>query len=668
MSLPDVASPAGSTDGRGLLQKLVAAVRPEFRGDELVFDPRDPVFGGPPCRVPGCVRAGRGGGLCNGHYMRWRTAGKPDLDRFAATTDPRCASQFGKGPLSDAVPTFEGRVNLADLGPRLKLEVQYGLQRRRDEGRVKTPPTVIARMVRLLADLAVVSLLDWDEQTWRQRFGRPAPKDRGPRSLLIYARRQVEDLAHGTGWSVEYPRDDWRLRNLGMPTGDGAPSHLRFDHIPQDWLKDLAKRWVRWRLTTGLGATTAGRCVTAVTRFAQFLAAPQMRVIQLSEVDRVVLESYLADLHVEFAGRPVHRTHIGLLNAFFQAIRQHGWDPTLPTNALFHAEDYPKDGQQPPRALGENVMAQLEEPTNLDRWDNPAYQLITIILMRCGLRVSDALKLAFDCLTFDADAAPYLRYRNHKMKREALVPIDEQLHQLITDQQRSVLHRWPVGAPLLFPRPLANPDGRLPIGSGTYRDGLYRWLHRCDIRDEHGRSVHLTPHQWRHTLGTRLINRDVPQEVVRRILDHDSHAMTAHYARLHDTTVRRHWEQARKVNINGAAISLDPDGPLAEAAWAKQRLGRATQALPNGYCGLPIQTSCPHANACLTCPMFITTAEFLPQHRQHRQQVLQIITAAEARGQTRLAQMNQQVADHLEKVIAALEDDRGQPQAVADAS
>ena len=46
--------------------------------------------------------------------------------------------------------------------------------------------------------------------------------------------------------------------------------------------------------------------------------------------------------------------------------------------------------------------------------------------------------------------------------------------------------------------------------------------------------------QWRHTLGTRLINKDVPQEVVRRILDHDSAQMTSHYARLHDTTVRRH--------------------------------------------------------------------------------------------------------------------------------
>lgn len=56
--------------------------------------------------------------------------------------------------------------------------------------------------------------------------------------------------------------------------------------------------------------------------------------------------------------------------------------------------------------------------------------------------------------------------------------------------------------------------------------------------------------------------------------------MTAHYTRLHDTVVRRHREAARKVDITGQAVVVDPDGPLAEAAWAKQRLGRTTQALP----------------------------------------------------------------------------------------
>jgi hypothetical protein len=174
--------------------------------------------------------------------------------------------------------------------------------------------------------------------------------------------------------------------------------------------------------------------------------------------------------------------------------------------------------------------------------------------------------------------------------------------------------------------------------------------------------VHLTPHQWRHTFGTRLINRDVPQEVVRVLLDHSSGEMTAHYARLHDTTVRRHWEKARKVNAKGEAVTIDPDGPLAEANWAKQRLSRATQALPNGFCGLPAVRTCPHANACLTCPMFVTTPEFLPQHREHRQHVLQIITAAEARGRTRLAEMNQQVLGNLDNIIAALQAEPGPEQ------
>lgn len=244
------------------------------------------------------------------------------------------------------------------------------------------------------------------------------------------------------------------------------------------------------------------------------------------------------------------------------------------------------------------------------------------------------------------------------MKREALVPIDADLAEAITAQRRRVHERWPGGEPVLFPRVTDNDDGRESVGDGVYRKALHSWLKRCDVRDEHGQPVRVVPHSFRHTLGTRLINRDVPQEVVRRILDHDSHVMTAHYARLSDTTIRRHWEAARKVNIKGETVTLDPDGPLAEAAWAKQRVGRATQALPNGFCGLPVQQSCPHANACLSCPMFITTSEFLPEHRQHRQQVVQIITAAEARGQQRLIEMNQQVLGNLDQIITSLEDDQ----------
>ena len=75
-----------------------------------------------------------------------------------------------------------------------------------------------------------------------------------------------------------------------------------------------------------------------------------------------------------------------------------------------------------PRALAGHVMTQVEQPGNLARENNPAYRLVTLILIRCGLRVSDALKLPFDCVATDDSGAPYLRYRNHKMKREAARP------------------------------------------------------------------------------------------------------------------------------------------------------------------------------------------------------------------------------------------------------
>ena len=75
----------------------------------------------------------------------------------------------------------------------------------------------------------------------------------------------------------------------------------------------------------------------------------------------------------------------------------------------------------------------------------------------------------------------------------------------------------------------------------------------------------------------------------------------------------------------------------------------------NGSLSAPVK----FREACLTCPMFVTTPEFLPQHREHRQQVLQIISAAEARGQLRLVEMNQQVLGNLDNIITTLETDSG---------
>ena len=444
----------------------------------------------------------------------------------------------------------------------------------------------------VLAAAGASSLLEQPEEWWTA-LGAPT-NGRGWRPFILDARRRVEALASGAGWDTEYPRDIWRLRTLGI---DKPEATVSFAGIPQPWLRELAKRYIRWQLATGLSASTAGSGARAVTRFAAWLAALPEPPGGLDGVTRPLLERYLAVLQAEMGGQVRHSTYVGGLSGFLKAVRRDSWDGTLPATTAIYPEDFPARGARLPRGLAAHVMAQVEQPANLARQDNPAYRLITLILIRCGLRISSAAGLAFDCTVTDADGAPYLRYYNTKMKREALVPIDDELFRLIGEQQQRVLQRFPAGAPVLFPRQNGNLNGRRPISSHTYRSALDRWLEDCDIRDEHGKPVHLTPHQWRHTRGTVLINRDVPQHVVQKILDHDSPLMTALYARLSDKTVREHWERARKVGAEGQPVQISPDGPLGDAAWAKQQLSRATQALPNGYCQLPLVKTCPHANS-----------------------------------------------------------------------
>jgi integrase len=591
-----------------------------------------------PCLVGPCeLWAEPTSPLCYPHLRRWWRRGRPDLAGFArACGEPEAARQ---------------RADLTPLPGRMRLEVQYALQCRSDDKTVRNGPDIVRMAIRMLAGSGAGSLLERTEQEWRDACPDPPASHSAITALVAYAHRKVTTLAEGEGWDNEYPRDTWQLRRLGIASSHQAI--LQFGKIPQPWLKDLAKRWTRWRLSAGMAAVTCYAGVTAITRFAAFLQAAG--ITRPAQVDRGTLERYLPELHRALAGRASHRHEIGLLNTFLHDVRRHQWEASLPPGAMFFPEDYPRQPQALPRFLAEQVMAQVEDPANLARLGNPAYELITLILIRCGLRITDATSLPSGCITRDAGGAPYLRYYNRKMKREALVPVDEELDELIRSQQDRVRASWPDPPPVLFPRPFANIDGTRPIRSATYRTALCRWLERCDIRDEHGQPVRLTPHQWRHTLGTRLINRDVPQHIVQKILDHDSPEMTAHYARLSDKTVREQWEKARKVSATGQPVRISPDGPLGDAAWARHHLSRATQALPNGYCQLPMVKTCPHANSCLTCPMFVTTAEFLPQHQAHRQATLQLITAAEAAGHARVAEMNKQVASNLGKIITALE-------------
>lgn len=80
------AATSPATNGSGLLEKLLAAVRPQFRVDVYVPDPQDRVLGTNLCAVPGCDRSAKR--LCSSHDRRWRSRGCPDMAEFFADPGP----------------------------------------------------------------------------------------------------------------------------------------------------------------------------------------------------------------------------------------------------------------------------------------------------------------------------------------------------------------------------------------------------------------------------------------------------------------------------------------------------------------------------------------------------------------------------------------------------
>ena len=59
----------------------------------------------------------------------------------------------------------------------------------------------------------------------------------------------------------------------------------------------------------------------------------------------------------------------------------------------------------------------------------------------------------------------------------------------------------------------------------------------------------------------------------------------------------------------------------------------------------------------MTCPVFLTGPEFLPELREHRGRTLTLIEKANDAGHSRVAQMNGDVLGNLDTMIAQLEHD-----------
>ena len=157
------------------------------------------------------------------------------------------------------------------------------------------------------------------------------------------------------------------------------------------------------------------------------------------------------------------------------------------------------------------------------------------------------------CATSPARPAP-----NSSSRCQATPPTAIQAQQ---DRSRPPLPRRLTVA---VPRPRQQRRRRpaLPLPACCHA-GSKSWQTRSACTTNEAAAVRVTSHQFRHTLGTRLINAGVPQHVVQRVLGHASPEMTGIYAQLHDDTIRQAFEryQSTRVDIDRPGRRLRPRRP-----------------------------------------------------------------------------------------------------------
>jgi len=462
------------------------------------------------------------------------------------------------------------------------------------------------------------------------------------------------------GWEALWPRDVWFASEL--PHGDLAHRYrggetLRFDRICQSWLKEAAKRWTRARLLSDTTPRTISAYLVSIRHFSQWLAAHAPEVTAPAGLSRAVLEDYMLWARHETDWKPATRNQRLLAVRLLLQEQAEDGLAGLPRGAVIHGAELPRVDPGLPKTVAEEVFKQWIDPGNLARLDERDRTLV-LVLAFTGFRVSSVVTLMRDALEHGPDQHPYLRYVNVKLSREALLPIPPILAEQLA-RHETHLADWFPQTKWLFPSPMHRSAvrGAFHVSPSLVANVIKRYVRTAEIRTAAGElALDVHPHLFRHHVGTSMVNENIPLPVIAQVLDHRSLEMTARYARLHDQTIKREvqrWHQ--RVNIRGERIALPVDGPLEEAAWMKERIARAKQALPNGYCGLPLVQTCPHPNACLTCESFLTDGSFRTVHEQQQTETRRLLSKARGQGNVRLIEMLERDEHSLTRILDGLD-------------
>jgi len=427
-------------------------------------------------------------------------------------------------------------------------------------------------------------------------------------------------------------------------------------------MQAVIDKWLAIRRLTDRPATVV-RLERAVRGLSSWLCTHEPGIRSFAEVDREHVLRYLMTLAQEpvaRTGRPLCLTsrasHISALAMFFRQTA--AWNfQDVPGRPLVGPSDMPRRPTRVPRFIPDEELTRLM--ATIKELVCPYQRAALVVARWSGARRGEIRRLALDCLDTYPDGTPRLRLPVGKTRRERMVPLHDEAAAALREVMALRVGRGEraltdelTGAPTQY---LFVEHGKLLSDYYLFTTSLRQACQRVGLVDAQGRPT-ITPHRFRHTVGTQLAERGAKLHTIMQILGHQSVSMALVYAQISDPEVLRDYQA---VLGPGAMLA----GPAAEALrsgtvpplaveWLKTNFFKTELEL--GHClRLPAEGPC-ECDLYWTCAKFVTTPAYAPRLRRRRQVELTLAADAEARGWSREVERHQATAVRLMQLLAEL--------------
>ena len=303
----------------------------------------------------------------------------------------------------------------------------------------------------------------------------------------------------------------------------GRNFKLDFSYISREEIKDVVKDYV-WQ-NYRVGNKTLSRLYGEVNSwFKHFIKyADAKRITSLNSLDNAVIDEYVSYLHTTLSdktNKPLSYNYqkvcLDVLKSVIRWCQLHRPND-VPTIEIFTGSEYIGINRKVKiDFIPDDVVAQINEA--LKKEENPYLKYGIIILQSTGMRIGDLLKLRIDCIKPHLISGYTIEWTQHKGRKDkAPMPVRSEcvaaIEKLIeiTAELRSEADEKDKDTLMIYRVSKGIGAGSVSvITTMTFTTNWFRdFIKRNNIKDANGDYYNLTSHQFRRTLGTDMLSKEI---------------------------------------------------------------------------------------------------------------------------------------------------------------